>query len=65
MLYRLKRACIGQLDLATVCISVVGLVIEYAYPVWHTNVPKYLPDSIELLHNRAPNHFSTPPLQKL
>ena len=46
MLYQLKRAGISQLYLVTVCISVVRPVLEYACPVWHTNLPKYLSDSI-------------------
>ena len=33
MLYQLKRAGISQLDLVTVCISVVRPVLEYACPV--------------------------------
>ena len=53
MLYQLKRAGISQLDLVTVYISVVRPVLEYACPVWHTNLPKYLSDSIELIKNRA------------
>ena len=55
MLYQLKRAGIIQLDLMTVYISVVRQVLEYHYacPVWHTNLPKYLSDSIELIQNRA------------
>ena len=53
MLYQLKRAGISQLDLVTVYISVVRPVLEYACPVWHTNLPKYLSDSIELIQNRA------------
>ena len=53
MLYQLKRAGIGQLDLVTVYISVVRPVLEYACPVWHTNLPKYLSDSIELIQNRS------------
>ncbi len=32
---------------------VVRPVLEYAYPVWHTNLPKYLSDSIELIQNIA------------
>ena len=47
------RAGISQLDLVTVYISVVRPVLEYACPVWHTNLPKYLSDSIELIQNRA------------
>ena len=37
----------------TVYISVVRPVLEYACPVWHTNLPKYPSDSIELIKNRA------------
>ena len=46
MLYQLKRAGISQTDLVTVYVSVVRPVLEYACPVWHTNLPKYLSDSI-------------------
>ena len=53
MLYRLKRAGISRLDLVTVYISVVRPVLEYACPVWHTNLPKYLSDSIEFIQNSA------------
>ena len=53
MLYQLKRAGISQLDLVTVYISVVRPVLEYACAVWHTNLPKYLSDSIQLIQNRA------------
>ena len=53
MLYQLKRAGISQLDLVTVYMSVVRPVIEYACPVWHTNLPTYLSDSIELIQTRA------------
>ena len=42
-----------QLDLVRVYISVVRPVLECACPVWHTNLPKYLSDSIELIQNRA------------
>ena len=48
MLYHLKRPDISQLDLVTVYISVVRPVLEYACHVWHTNLPKYIFDSIEL-----------------
>ena len=46
MLHQLNRAGITQLDLVTVYIRVVRPVLEYACPVWHTNLPKYLSDSI-------------------
>ena len=47
------RAGISQLDLVTVYISVVSPVLEYACPVWHANIIKYLSDSIELIQTRA------------
>ena len=53
MLYQLKRAGISQLDLVTVYISIVRPVLEYACHVLHTNLPKYLSDSIELIQTRA------------
>ena len=49
MLYQLKRAGIRQTDLVNVYISVVRPVLEYACPVWHTNLPKHLSDNIEMI----------------
>ena len=46
MLYQLKRAGITQKDLVSVYVSVVRPVLEYACPVWHTNLPQYLSDNI-------------------
>ena len=45
-LYQLKRAGISQLDLVRVYTRVVRPVLEYACPVWHTNLSKYLSESI-------------------
>ena len=53
MLYQLKRAGVNQADLVTICISVVRPVVEYACPVWHTNLPIYLSDNIEMIQKRA------------
>ena len=53
MLYQLKRADISQTDLVTVYASVVRPVLEYACLVWHTNLPKYLSDNIEMIQKRA------------
>ena len=53
MLYQLKRAGISQSDLVTVYISVVRPVLEYACPVWHTNLQQYLSDNIETIQKRA------------
>ena len=49
MLYQLKRAGITQKDLFSVYVSVVRPVLEYACPVWHTNLPQYLSDNIEVI----------------
>ena len=53
MLYQLKRAVIRQTDLVNVYVSVVSPVLEYACPVWHTNLPKYLTENIEMIQKRA------------
>ena len=47
MLYQLKRAGICQHDLVTIYVSVIRPVLEYACPVWHTNLNKHLTESIE------------------
>ena len=49
MLYQLKLAGITQNDLVSVCVSVVRPVLEYACPVWHTNLPQYVSDNIEVI----------------
>ena len=54
MLYQLKRAALGQLDLVTIYVSVIRPVLEYACPVWHTNLTRYLIiESIETVQKRA------------
>ena len=50
MLYQLKRAGVNQADLVTIYISVVRPVVEYACPVWHTNLPIYLSDNIQSIN---------------
>ena len=42
------KACITQKDLVTVYV-VLRPVLEYACPVWHTNLPQYLSDNIEVI----------------
>ena len=49
MLYQLKRAGIGQHDLVAIYVSVIRPVLEYACPVWHTNLNR----SIETVQKRA------------
>ena len=53
MLYQLKRAGICQHDLVTIYVSVIRHVLEYACPVWHTNLNKHLTESIETVQKRA------------
>ncbi len=53
MLHQPKRAGIGQHDLVTIYVSVIRPVLEYACPVWHTNLNKHLTESIETVQKRA------------
>ena len=53
MLYQLKRAGISQLDLVKIYVSVIRPVLEYACPVWSTNLPKYLLDAIEMIQKHV------------
>ena len=57
MLYQIKRAGITQKDLVSVFVSVVRPVLEYAYPVRHTNVPQYLSANIEVIQKGHTNVF--------
>ena len=56
MIYQLKRAGINQIDLVRIYVYVIRPVVEHACPVCHTNLPKYLTDTIEInippLHDR-------------
>ena len=49
MLYQLKRAGISQADLVSVYVSVLRPVLEYACPVWHTNLPQNLCENIAVI----------------
>ena len=53
LIYQLKHAGIGQCDLVRIYVSVSRPVVEYACPAWHTNLPKYLSDNIELIQKRC------------
>ena len=53
LIYQLKRAGIGQRDLVRIYISVIRPVVEYACPAWHTHLPKYVSDNIELIKKRC------------
>ena len=52
-LHQLKRAGVNQADLVTIYISVLIPVVEYACPVWSTNLPVYLSDNFEMIQKRA------------
>ena len=39
-------------SLSSSTVSVVRPVVEYACPVWHTNLPIYLSDNIEMIQKR-------------
>ena len=49
----MKCAGINQIDLVRIYVSVIRPVVEYACPVWHTNLPKYLSDNIEIIQKRC------------
>ena len=55
MIYQVKRAGINQINLIGMHVSVIRSVVEYACPVWHTNLPKYLSDIIQ---NVSQNYMS-------
>ena len=52
-IYQLKRAGINQNGLIRMYVSIIRPVNEYACPVWHTNLPKYLSDNIEMIKKRC------------
>ena len=53
MLCQLNRAGISQADMVTIYLTGVRPIVQYAYPVWHTNLAMYLSDSIEIIQKRA------------
>ena len=53
MIYQLKPAGINQNDLIRIDVSVIRPVVEYPGPVWHTHLPKYLSDNIEIVQKRC------------
>jgi len=53
MICQLKRAGINQNDLIRIYVSVIRPVVEYACPVWHTSLPKYVSSNIEIIENRC------------
>ena len=58
MIYHLKRSGISQTDLVKVYMCIVRPVLEYACPVWHTNLPIYLSDDIEMVQKSFKIYFS-------
>ena len=53
MIYQSKRVGINLIDLVRMYVSVIRLVVEYACPVWHTNLPKHLSNNIEIIQKRC------------
>ena len=49
----LSGSAIGQCDLVRIYISVIRPVVEYACPAWHTKLPQYVSDNIELIQKRC------------
>ena len=49
----LRRCGLSPSDLLLVYLSLVRSILEYACPVWHTALPKYLSDKIEKVQKRA------------
>ena len=52
-IFMLYQAGIRQADMVTIYLTVVRPIVEYACPVWHTNLPTYLSDSIEMIQKIA------------
>ena len=57
MIYQLKRAGIGQHDLVTIYVSVIRPILEYACPVWHTNLNIHLTESTKQCRKGLLNEF--------
>ena len=53
MMYQLKRVRINKNYFVRICVSVIRAVVEYACPVWHTNLPNYLSNNIEIIQKRC------------
>ena len=49
----LKRNGVQPSDLKTVYCRFIRPVLEYACPVWHTSLPKFLTDELEHIQKRA------------
>ena len=49
----LKQNGVQPSDLKTVYCSFIRPVLEYACPVWHTSLPKFLTDELEHIQKRA------------
>ncbi len=44
---------VSPTDLLQIFVSVVRPVMEYACQVWHTCLPKYLSDKVEMVQKRS------------
>ena len=57
MIYQLKRAGINQIDSVRIYVSVIRPVVEYACPVRHMNLPKYLSNNIEIIKKTVSQNY--------
>ena len=53
LLSQFKKAGMSEKDLLTMYITMIRSLLEYACPSWHTNLPDYLSDQIEMLQKRS------------
>lgn len=53
LLYHLRKSGVPPKDLLTVYKAMIRPVLEYACPAWHTSLPGYLHDELELIQKRA------------
>ncbi len=53
MLYQLKRAGLSKEDRTRTYLRVVRPTLEYACPVWHTGLPQYLSDGLDIIQTPA------------
>ena len=49
----LSRISVPSSDLLTIYFALVRYILEYACPLWHTNLPLYLSDKTEHVQKRA------------
>ena len=56
----LRRSGVQPSDLRTVYCSFIRPVLEYACPVWHTSLPKFLTDELEHIQETCVQNYCSP-----